>query len=82
MPEEEFNQPLNVEPAPVAEPPKDIVPETVEPLPGLSTVPEPEKPAENEKVEKAFSKWPTYVLIGLTVIAVALVTIALVLSLR
>ncbi|MBR6166570.1 hypothetical protein IKQ65_02980, partial [Candidatus Saccharibacteria bacterium] len=63
-----------------AEPPKDIVPEVADELPSLSTVPEPEKPVEKE--EKPFSKWPTYVLIGLTVIAVALVTIALVLSLR
>ena len=82
MSEDEINQQIGVTQAPAAEPPKDIIPETVEPLPGLSTVPEPEKPVENEKVEKPFSKWPTYVLIGLTVIAVALVTIALVLSLR
>lgn len=80
MSEEETNPSLNVEPAPVAEPPKSIIPEMADELPSLSTVPEPEKPAEKE--EKPFSKWPTYVLIGLTVIAVALVTIALVLSLR
>ena len=80
MTEEEINQSLGVTEAPVAEPPKDIVPEVADELPSLSTVPEPEKPVEKE--EKPFSKWPTYILIGLTVIAVALVTIALVLSLR
>ena len=82
MSEDEINQQIGVTQAPAAEPPKDIVPETIEPLPGLSQVPEPEKPAENTKEEKPFSKAPTYILIALTVIAVALVTIALVLSLR
>ena len=82
MNEDEINQKLGVTQAPAAEPPKDIVPEIAEPLPGLSQVPEPEKPAENKKEEKPFSKAPTYILIALTVIAVALVTIALILSLR
>jgi len=80
MTEEEINQSLGVTEAPVAEPPKDIIPESAEELPSLSTVPEPEKPIE--KAENTFSKWPTYVLLGLTVIAVALVVTALILSLR
>ena len=80
MSEEEINQSLGVTEAPAAEPPKDIEPESVESLPSLNTVPEPEKPAE--QTEKPFSKTATYVLVALTVIAVALVTIALVLSLR
>lgn len=80
MTEEEINQQLGVTQAPAAEPPKDITPEAVEPLPSLNQV--PEKPTENEKEEKPFSKAPTYILIALTVIAVALVTVALILSLR
>ena len=80
MTEEEINQQLGVTQAPAAEPPKDIAPEVVEPLPSLNQV--PEKPAVDEKEEKPFSKSPTYILLALTITAVALVTIALILSLR
>ena len=82
MSEDEINQQIGITQVPAAEPPKDIIPETVEPLPGLSQVPELEKPAESVKEEKTFSKAPTYILLALTVVAVALTTIALVLSLR